>query len=149
MAKLTVAWCLCARGLCRFHHPCPGADVVYEDLLHRPQVVDGGYGGVSLHQKWTDGRSKLLQELLGSMQIIKVFTYELPFLKRGCSGGSLTTGLGFVRTKELSGVRKILFIRAANQALAFSVPAIAAVLAFVTYSSTHPNMDPVRERRLR
>lgn len=33
-------------------------------------------------QIWTDGRSKLLQELLGSMQIIKVFTYELPFLKR-------------------------------------------------------------------
>lgn len=32
--------------------------------------------------KWTDGRSSLLQELLSSMQIIKVFTYELPFLKR-------------------------------------------------------------------
>ncbi len=35
-----------------------------------------------LPQKWTDGRSKLLQELLQSMAIIKQFTYELPFLKR-------------------------------------------------------------------
>lgn len=39
-------------------------------------------------------------------------------------------------------VRKLLFIRAGNQALAFSVPAIAAVLSFVTYSSTHGHMDP-------
>jgi hypothetical protein len=40
-------------------------------------------------------------------------------------------------------VGKILFIRAANQALAFSIPAIASVLAFVTYTSTHPGIDPV------
>ncbi|KAL7419852.1 hypothetical protein Q5752_005768 [Cryptotrichosporon argae] len=82
--------------------------------------------------KWTDGRSKLLQELLSSMQIIKVFTYEIPFLKR----------LAFIRGKEMLGVRKILIIRAANQALAFSIPILASVLAFVTYASTHPNMDP-------
>jgi len=40
-------------------------------------------------------------------------------------------------------IRKILFIRSGNQALAFSVPALAAVLSFVTYTSTHPNLDPV------
>lgn len=33
-------------------------------------------------QKWTDARARLLRELLGTMQIIKVFTYEIPFLKR-------------------------------------------------------------------
>jgi ATP-binding cassette subfamily C (CFTR/MRP) protein 1 len=38
---------------------------------------------VSAHdQKWTDARARLLRELLGTMQIIKVFTYEIPFLKR-------------------------------------------------------------------
>ncbi len=38
-----------------------------------------------LLQKWTDGRSKLLQELLQSMAIIKQFCYETPFLKRELS----------------------------------------------------------------
>lgn len=66
------------------------------------------------------------------MQIIKVFCYELPFLKR----------LAFVRGQEMNAIRKLLFIRAGNQAMAFSVPVIAAVLSFVTYSSTHDSMDP-------
>lgn len=39
--------------------------------------------GTSLiRQAWTDRRANLLRELLSSMQIIKVFTYEIPFLKR-------------------------------------------------------------------
>ena len=59
------------------------------------------------------------------------------------------------------GIRKILIIRAANQAMAFSVPVsgfihplgslddrhpqtLASVLAFVTYASVHPSLDPVR-----
>ncbi|KAK6906876.1 hypothetical protein I203_100863 [Kwoniella mangroviensis CBS 8507] len=82
--------------------------------------------------RWTDSRSRLLRELLSSMEIIKVFTYEIPFLKR----------LSEFRRKEMIGVRKILVIRAANQALAFSVPALASVLAFVTYAATHDSLDP-------
>lgn len=66
------------------------------------------------------------------MQIIKAFTYEIPFLKR----------LAFVRKNEMNAVRKILFIRAANQALAFSIPALASVLSFVVYTATHDNLDP-------
>lgn len=31
---------------------------------------------------WTDKRAKLLQELLGSMKIIKYFAWEEPYLKR-------------------------------------------------------------------
>ncbi|ORY27673.1 P-loop containing nucleoside triphosphate hydrolase protein [Naematelia encephala] len=81
---------------------------------------------------WTDARAKLLRELLSSMQIIKVFTYEVPFLKR----------LQHIRRKEMLGVRSILIIRAANQAMAFSIPTIAAVLSFVTYASTHNGLDP-------
>nr|XP_019012361.1 uncharacterized protein I206_03208 [Kwoniella pini CBS 10737]OCF51142.1 hypothetical protein I206_03208 [Kwoniella pini CBS 10737] len=82
--------------------------------------------------KWTDSRSRLLRELLSSMEVIKVFTYEIPFLKR----------LKHFRRKEMVGIRKILVIRAANQALAFSVPALASVLAFVTYAATHDSLDP-------
>jgi hypothetical protein len=31
---------------------------------------------------WTDKRSKLLQEMLGGMRVIKFFSWEIPFLKR-------------------------------------------------------------------
>ena len=31
---------------------------------------------------WTDKRSKLLQELLGGIKIIKFFAWEIPFLER-------------------------------------------------------------------
>ena len=41
-------------------------------------------------------------------------------------------------------IRKILIIRAANQAMAFSIPTLAAVLSFVTYGATRDNLDPVR-----
>ena len=40
---------------------------------------------MGLRQKsmaWTDKRSKLLQELLGGMKIIKYFAWEIPYLKR-------------------------------------------------------------------
>ncbi|EJU01052.1 ABC protein [Dacryopinax primogenitus] len=81
---------------------------------------------------WVDRRAKLLQELLGGMRVIKVFCYEIPFLERVTS----------IRHEELKGVWKISIIRAANQALAFSVPVLAAVLAFVTYSLTGHDLDP-------
>jgi ABC transporter transmembrane region len=31
---------------------------------------------------WTDKRSKILQELLGGIKIIKFFAWEIPFLER-------------------------------------------------------------------
>ena len=41
---------------------------------------------------WTDKRAKLLQELLGSMKIIKYFAWEVPYLKR----------IGELRRREMS-----------------------------------------------
>ncbi len=73
---------------------------------------------------WTDGRSKLLQELLQSMAIIKQFTNEIPFLKR----------LSEFRANELKGIRIIVIIRAANQAMAFSIPVLASVVSFACYA---------------
>jgi ATP-binding cassette subfamily C (CFTR/MRP) protein 1 len=52
-------------------------------------------------------------------------------------------GLEFIRRKEMVAIRKILIIRAANQAMAFSIPTLAAVLSFVTYGSTQDSFDPV------
>ncbi|KAG8935993.1 hypothetical protein FRC02_005189 [Tulasnella sp. 418] len=51
-------------------------------------------------------------------------------------------GISQIRHNELVGVRRILFIKAANQAIAFSVPALASVLAFVTYALLGKPLDP-------
>ena len=73
---------------------------------------------------WTDKRAKLLQELLGGMKIIKFFAWEVPFLKR----------IGEYRRNEIHYIRNLLLIRAANNAVALSLPVLACVLSFVTYS---------------
>ncbi|KAF8585441.1 ABC protein [Ramaria rubella] len=80
---------------------------------------------------WTDRRAKLVQELLGAMRVVKWFTYEGAFLKR----------IGFIRNMELKGIWRILLIRAANQAVAYSIPVLAAVLAFVTFSLSGNSFD--------
>ncbi|KAF8813301.1 ABC transporter [Phlegmacium glaucopus] len=78
---------------------------------------------------WTDKRAKLLQELLGGMKVIKFFAWEVPFLQR----------ISGYRRHEMASVRSLLLIRAANYAVAMSIPAIASVLAYITYSATgHP-----------
>ncbi|KAH7105792.1 ABC protein [Auriculariales sp. MPI-PUGE-AT-0066] len=81
---------------------------------------------------WTDQRARLLQELLGGMRIIKYFCYEKPFLQR----------IDAIRKEELKGIKKILYIRAANLGVAFSIPVLAAVVSLITYIlSGHP-LDP-------
>ncbi|KAF8840168.1 hypothetical protein BDN67DRAFT_1011682 [Paxillus ammoniavirescens] len=78
---------------------------------------------------WTDKRSKLLQEMLDGMRVIKFFSWEIPFLKR----------ISEYRQLEMAYIRSLLISRAAPNALAISLPALASVLAFVTYSLTgHP-----------
>ncbi|KAK0469891.1 ABC transporter [Desarmillaria tabescens] len=82
--------------------------------------------------KWTDKRAKLLQELLGGMKVVKFFAWEIPFAKR----------IWEFRQKEMSFVRSLLLVRAANNAVALSMPALASVLAFVTYSVTGHQLQP-------
>jgi ABC-type multidrug transport system fused ATPase/permease subunit len=81
---------------------------------------------------WTDKRAKLLQELLGGMKIIKFFAWEVPFLNR----------IGEFRKKEIHYVRALLLIRAANNAVAVSLPVLASVLSFVTYSLSGHQLEP-------
>ena len=77
------------RWLLAVHFNRSSADLVHEDELSCTEEINREHlafllpGQLMQLQKWTDGRSKLLRELLSSMQIIKVFTYEVPFLKRG------------------------------------------------------------------
>ncbi|KAI9000636.1 P-loop containing nucleoside triphosphate hydrolase protein [Trametes punicea] len=81
--------------------------------------------------KWTDKRAKTILEVLGAMRVVKYFCYEQPFLKR----------IFDIRKKELEGTRKIQVARSANVAAAYSVPVLAATLAFVTYTATAHNFD--------
>ncbi|KAK0469912.1 ABC transporter, partial [Desarmillaria tabescens] len=81
--------------------------------------------------KWTDKRAKLLQELLGGMKVVKFFAWEIPFAKR----------IWEFRQKEMSFVRSLLLVRAANNAVAISMPALASVVAFLTYSATGHELE--------
>ncbi|XP_006459320.1 hypothetical protein AGABI2DRAFT_66472, partial [Agaricus bisporus var. bisporus H97] len=81
---------------------------------------------------WTDRRAKLLQELLGGIKIIKFFAWENSFLAR----------IMDYRKRELNHIRNLLIIRAANNAVAMSMPALASVLAFVVYSASGHPLDP-------
>lgn len=82
--------------------------------------------------KWTDARAKTIQEVLGGMRIVKSFSHEAKFLER----------IYDIRKNELTGIRKILIIRSANNAIAFSLPILAAVLAFIVYSLTGHELNP-------
>ncbi|KAL1732291.1 P-loop containing nucleoside triphosphate hydrolase protein [Schizophyllum commune] len=80
---------------------------------------------------WTDKRAKLLQELLGGIKVIKVFNWEVPFLRR----------IEEYRKREMGYIRSLLIARSANNAAAMSLPILASVLAFVTYGLTGHAMN--------
>ncbi|KAG2110951.1 ABC transporter [Suillus discolor] len=75
---------------------------------------------------WTDKRSKTLQEVLSGMRVIKFFSWEVPFLKR----------ISDYRKNEMAYIRTLLIIKSAMNAVAISLPSLASVIAFVTYSLT-------------
>ncbi|KAJ7671586.1 ABC transporter [Mycena polygramma] len=81
---------------------------------------------------WTDKRAKILQELLGGMKIIKLFNWQVPFLAR----------ISGYRQKEMAYIRSLLLLRSGTNAVAMSMPALASVLAFVTYSLTGHTLEP-------
>ncbi|KAF9516365.1 hypothetical protein BS47DRAFT_1371770 [Hydnum rufescens UP504] len=82
--------------------------------------------------KFTDQRAGLLREILGAMRITKLFTYEIPLLNR----------ISVIREQELAGVRTLQLMLAAALAIAFSIPALASVLAFIVYAAAGHSLDP-------
>ncbi|KAF8183977.1 ABC protein [Pholiota molesta] len=81
--------------------------------------------------KYTDQRAKTLLEVLGSMRVVKYFSYETPFLDR----------IYDTRGHELNAIKNILWSQSANVAAAFSLPVLAATLAFVTYTHVVAGFD--------
>ncbi|KAJ2911917.1 hypothetical protein MD484_g8498, partial [Candolleomyces efflorescens] len=80
---------------------------------------------------FTEQRAQTLLEALGSMRVVKYFTYEMSFLGR----------IAETRKKELRAVRSILHAESANMALAHTVPYLAATLAFITYTRVTNEFD--------
>ncbi|KAK7032834.1 oligomycin resistance ATP-dependent permease YOR1 [Favolaschia claudopus] len=80
---------------------------------------------------FTDKRAKTLQELLGGMKILKLFNWQIPYLAR----------ISGYRQKEMAYIRSLLLLRSGTNAVATSMPALASVLAFVTYSLTGHSLE--------
>lgn len=80
---------------------------------------------------WTDKRSKLINEILTSIRVVKSFAQESKFLER----------LSFLRMNEMKGIRKLMIIRSANNAIAFSLPVLAAVVSFIVYYSVNGKLN--------
>ena len=73
---------------------------------------------------------RLLQRFLTLMLI--VCYRETPYLER----------IAQFRNNELKYIRSLLLIRSGNNAVAFSLPVLASVLAFVTYSLSGHDLNP-------
>nr|GAT42790.1 ABC protein [Mycena chlorophos] len=80
---------------------------------------------------FTDLRASLTNEFIAAMRVVKYFCYERSFLSR----------IFDIRKQELDGIKRIQHSQSANIAMAFSVPVLAATLAFVTYTSTSKTFD--------
>ncbi|GAA5895556.1 uncharacterized protein JCM6883_001546 [Sporobolomyces salmoneus] len=80
----------------------------------------------------TDSRLKTITEFLAGIKIVKLFAWEEPLLAKVSES----------RRKELNGIRKLLSIRSTNQAIALSIPTLAAVVVFSVYSVTGHDQDP-------
>ncbi|KAJ4479332.1 ABC protein [Lentinula aciculospora] len=80
---------------------------------------------------FTDQRAKLLAEVFSTMRIVKYFSYEPPFIQR----------IAQTRTQEMASIKKMNNIQSANTAFAYSIPVLAATLAFVTYTKLSSEFD--------
>ncbi|KAM0786475.1 hypothetical protein ACM66B_001934 [Microbotryomycetes sp. NB124-2] len=82
--------------------------------------------------RFTDERIKTISEILMGIKVIKMFSWEVPYMAK----------VHQLRRSELRGIRQLLVIRAFTQAIAMSIPTLAAVVVFATYSATGHRQSP-------
>ncbi|KAK1760836.1 P-loop containing nucleoside triphosphate hydrolase protein [Echria macrotheca] len=84
--------------------------------------------------KITDQRVSLTQEILQSVRFVKFFGWEPAFLDR----------IGQFRDREIKAIQILLSIRNAIMSVSLALPIFASMLAFITYSLTHPSLPPAQ-----
>ena len=111
--KLTVDWAFSFGRLLLVHSAGPATNLVHEIESSSPEEVHGLDGWPCKAFTGTTGIDADHQSfrIRGSLSLACVI-----------SRVELMSGLRHIRRKEMTGIRKILIIRAANQAMAFSVP---------------------------
>lgn len=109
-----------------------GFGLLFLSMPIQGTMMKSMFGARAKSMVFTDQRSKLINELLNGMRIVKSFAYENEFLKRMAS----------IRRKELQGIRKLLILRSVNQALSFSLPTLAAVVSFIIYKAVGNTLNP-------
>lgn len=82
----------------------------------------------------TDKRISMMKEILQSMRVIKFYAWEMPYKERVME----------IRREELKGVKKLLVIRNALNAIFVGVPTIASMLSFVVMFKTGRNLDAAK-----
>ncbi|BGP49528.1 hypothetical protein JCM10450v2_005420 [Rhodotorula kratochvilovae] len=110
----------------------PGITIVIAAIPLQTWAMKQLYKGRRTAQKHTDERIKTISELLNGIRIVKFFAWETPILDKA----------GQSRKYELKAIRKLLTIRAANQAIAMTLPLLSSVLVFAVYSLTGNSQDP-------
>ncbi|KAG0126624.1 P-loop containing nucleoside triphosphate hydrolase protein [Tuber indicum] len=80
----------------------------------------------------TDKRVGLTQEILLGVRFVKFFGWEKSFLQR----------LESLRNTEIGAIQFLLGVRAGINAVGMSLPLLASMLAFITYSLTDNHLNP-------
>ncbi|KAG0641596.1 P-loop containing nucleoside triphosphate hydrolase protein [Tuber brumale] len=80
----------------------------------------------------TDKRVGLTQEILLGVRFVKFFGWEKSFLQR----------LESLRNTEIGAIQFLLGVRAGINAVGMSLPLLASMLAFITYSLTDNRLNP-------
>ncbi|KZV72166.1 ABC transporter, partial [Peniophora sp. CONT] len=75
---------------------------------------------------WTDKRARLLQELFSGIKLVKLFAWEGSFLGR----------VQDIRSHEMGYIRALIIIRSSLLAMVFSLPTLASIISFITYSAS-------------
>ncbi|KAI9280863.1 P-loop containing nucleoside triphosphate hydrolase protein [Umbelopsis sp. AD052] len=80
----------------------------------------------------TDSRVKLTQEMLNGIKVIKFYGWE----------DSFSDQLHTLRSKELTYIRSLMVLRSVIMGVAMTIPVIASILSFITYSLTGHILEP-------
>ncbi|PXF43436.1 Multidrug resistance-associated protein 1 [Gracilariopsis chorda] len=79
----------------------------------------------------TDERVKLVAEAIKGIKLVKLYAWELSFVKRILD----------VRAKELDLLRSISFLQATNSMLVTSIPTVLTIIAFSIYALNTGSLD--------